>query len=669
MTNPYIGSVIEQRLSRRELLKSALLAAALPFASWSANAAQSGLNFKAILGSKDDRIVLPDGYTWDLVIRWGDSLHRSVPNLDTESIKKGGLLEAKAAQQQLRQFGSHCDAIQFFQLNAGRTSTQGVLCVNNEYTNDGLMYPGRKRVPGSGPNHVREYIEQNPNMVAMTKAAHGVSVVEVQQKRGRWGYSKTSKYNRRITADTPFNIKGPARGHAWMKTAIDPTGTQAAGTFANCAGGRTPWGSYLSAEENIQDYFGNFKNLYSKKDTDPAVVAAHQRWRMPSNLSPFGWELIDKRFDAVVEPNEAFRFGWIVEVDPLNPGKTPVKRTALGRFAHEAASTIVARNGRLAVYMGDDDKFEYVYKFVSNMRFDAKHPKANADLLDDGVLYVARFDANGSGVWLPLVYDANGPLNAGSGFRDQAEVLINARGAADVLGATMMDRPEDVEPNPLTGKVYIACTRNESRTDDQHQGKYGNRQIDLGPNAANPRGKNLWGHIIELSEQGDDHTALTFHWEVLLLGGDPANGNLLPQTTLLKSGAVTEKHSYYAGQSDARQLSAIGSPDNFGFDAAGNMWIVTDGDQPNGGNNGCFVCATSAEQRGLLKQFMSGPVDAEICGCEFTPDNQTLFLSVQHPGESGTLANPSSHWPDGEDTLPRSSVIAIRKQGGGVIGS
>jgi secreted PhoX family phosphatase len=669
MTNPYIGAVIDQRLNRRELLQSALLATALPFASWSVNAAGGGLNFKAIMGSKEDRIILPAGYAHEVVIRWGDSLNASTPSMDSTAIAKGSLFEPKAAQQQLHQFGTNCDAIQFFQLNAGNKSSHGVLCVNNEYVNDWLMYPGRKLVFGTDPQHVREHITQHPNIVPMSKAAHGISVVEVRQVKNKWGYSRTSGYNRRITADTPFAIKGPARGYAWMKTKADPAGVKAFGTFGNCAGGRTPWGTYLSAEENIQDYFGNFASLYAKKDTDPAVAAAHKRWRMWSEVSPYGWEVIDKRFDAGVEPNEAFRFGWIVEVDPLNPNKTPVKRTALGRFAHEAASPIIAGNGQLAVYMGDDDKFEYVYKFVSSKRFDVKQPQANDALLDEGILYVARFDADGTGQWLPLVYDPKGPLNASSGFRNQAEVLIKARAAADVLGATMMDRPEDVEPNPLTGKIYIVCTRNESRTDDNKQGSYGNRQIDLGPNAANPRGKNLWGHIIEVSEDGNDHTARKFRWEVLLMGGDPANGRLLSQTAALKPGEITEKNSYYAGQRDARQLSAVGSPDNIGFDAAGNLWLVTDGEQPTGNNNGCFVCATSGADRGQLRQFMSGPVDAETCGCAFTPDNETLFLSVQHPGETSTLANPSSHWPDGGDSMPRSSVIAIRKQGGGVVGS
>lgn len=668
MTNPYIGSVIEQRLSRRELLQSALMAA-LPLTSRAAEKPSSGLGFKAIAGSKADAVILPPGYVHDVVIRWGDSLHPAVPDMDIDGVPRGSLFAPEAARHQSQRFGANCDAIQFFQLNAGRKSTQGVLCVNNEYTNDWLMYPGRRLGLGGDAQHLRDLIARRPSIVAVSQAAHGISTVEVQQQNSRWNYRKTSKYNRRITVDTPFDIKGPARGYAWLKTQDDPSGTRVLGTFGNCAGGRTPWGTYLSAEENIQDYFGNFATLNADVKVPEAIKHAHRRWRMWSNTSPYGWDVVDKRFDTAIEPNEAFRFGWIVEVDPLNPNKTPVKRTALGRIAHESASPIVAANGRVAVYMGDDDKFEYVYKFVSHKRFDARQPQTNDELLDEGVLYVARFAADGTGEWLPLVYDPHGPLNEKSGFRNQAEVLIKTREAADVLGATMMDRPEDVEPHPLTGKVYIVCTKNESRTEGSKMGTYGNRQIDLGPNAANPRANNLWGHIIELSEAGEDHTATKFRWEVLLMGGDPGNGELLTRQAALKASGLNQQHSYYAGQRNAQSLSALGAPDNIGFDAAGNLWIVTDGEQPGGGNNGCFACATSGTERGLVKQFMSGPVDAEICGCVFTPDNATLFLSVQHPGEGGSLENLRSHWPDGGTAVPRASVIAIRKQDGGVVGS
>lgn len=649
------------------LLQGALLGGALlGVPLFDARAQNRPTSFRPIGGSKLDRVIAPPGYTHDVVLRWGDPLFAATPSLDIARLPEGALFVAATADEQARQFGSNCDAIQFFQLNRGVRSERGVLCVNNEYTSDWLMYPGRRPVFGTDPQHVREHIAAHPNIVGVSKAAHGLSVVEVHKHKQRWGYRVESRYNRRITAQTPIEIRGPARGAPWLRTRAEPTGTQVLGTFGNCAGGRTPWGNYLSAEENIQDYFGNFRQFYQQSG-ERGMMEAHRRWRMWPELSPYGWDAIDPRFDVMQEPHEAFRFGWIVEVDPMNPKAPPIKRTALGRFAHESASPIIAAGGRVAVYMGDDDRFEYVYKFVSRERFDPQRPQVNANLLDEGVLYVARFNADGSGEWLPLVYDPDGPLNEAGGFRSQAEVLINCRAAADLLGATTMDRPEDVEPNPLTGKVYIACTNNDARTAVAKQGRYGQRVLDTGPNAANPRGRNLSGHIIEVTEDGDDHTAVKFRWEIFLLAGNPAE-RLIVSPDALRPG-LTEKDAYYAGRGDAANLSPMAAPDNLGFDTAGNLWIVTDGDQPGGANNGCFVCPTAGEDRGRLKQFMSGPVGAEICGCVMTPDNQTLFLSVQHPGEGGTLARPQSHWPDGSSLPPRSSVIAIHKEGGGVIGS
>lgn len=663
----YFGDVLERRLNRREILHGALLAGAmLGMPAFDVRARNGALSFRAINGSRYDGVSVPPGYACDVIVRWGDPLLAGAPGLDTTRLSEGVLFEAAAADAQARQFGSNCDAIQFFQLNRGARSERGVLCVNNEYTCDWLMYPGRRLVFGTDPQHVREHIAAHPNIVDVSKAAHGISVVEVGRHGQRWGYDAHSRHNRRITAQTSIEIRGPARGAPWMRTRNDPTGTRVLGTFGNCAGGRTPWGTYLSAEENVQDYFGNFRRFYEQSG-DPRVMEAHRRWRMWPDLSPYGWDAVDSRFDVMHEAHEAFRFGWIVEVDPLDAAKPPVKRTALGRFAHESASPIVAAGGQVAVYMGDDDRFEYVYKFVSKARFDPKRLQANANLLDEGTLYVARFNADGSGEWLPLVYDPDGPLNEAAGFRSQAEVLINCRAAADVLGATTMDRPEDVEPNPLTGKIYIPCTNNDARTAAAKQGRYGQRVLDTGPNAANPRGHNLSGHIIEVTEDGGDHAGVKFRWEIFLLAGNPAD-RLIVSPDALRPG-LAEKDAYYAGRADAANLSPMAAPDNIGFDAAGNLWIVTDGNQPGGANNGCFVCATAGEDRGHLKQFMSGPVGAEICGCVLTPDNETLFLSIQHPGEGGTLAKPQSHWPDGPGLPPRSSVIAVRKEGGGVIGS
>ncbi len=666
----YFGNILEQRLTRRGVLQGALAAAPLLAGGWQwspvAAAAAPGLTFTSIQGGKDDRVVLPPGYTSDVVIRWGESLYPGTPDLDASSIAGGGLVTATAAARQARQFGYNCDAIHYFPLRAG---SNGVLCVNNEYTNDNLLFPG---YGGSGARAtwLEKFVRAYPESVAFAKAAHGVSVVAVgREGRGAasWTADKSSRFNRRITADTPMALHGPARGADLLRTHSDPDAVRVNGTIGNCAGGRTPWGTFLSAEENIEDYFGNYRALKARRDVDREILDAHRRFWLWETASAHGWEFVDPRFDAGQEPAEALRFGWVVEIDPRDPAKMPKKRTALGRFAHEGASPIVAANGRIVVYMGDDEKFEYVYKFVSRNAFDARNPAANTDLLDEGVLHAARFNADGTGEWLPLVHDPKGPLNEATGFRSQADVVIKARAAADVLGATPMDRPEDVEPNPVNGRIYIACTNNENRSGGTLE--VNGRTIGLGPNAANPRRANQWGHIIELTEAEGDHSGTKFRWEVFLLAGDPARGKIITRLEDIKPGEIGGDQVYYAGFADASRLSPIGSPDNLGFDRAGNLWIITDGTQPNDTNDGCFVCPTSGPERGLLRQFMSGPVGAEVCGCEFTPDDRTLFLAIQHPGEAGNPKEPKSNWPDGGDSQPRPSVIAVRREDGGVIGS
>ncbi len=666
---PPFQDLLAQRFTRRRLLEAGVAIAPLVVAGSAlldANVAfaksVAGLRFKPIQGSQADSVVLPPGYTSDVLVRWGESLSPSVPDLDASKLNAGVLLESKAAEQQRLQFGQNCDAIRFFPL--GERGDRGVLCVNNEYTDDALMFPGHPGFLGISNGASRAYVKEHPQVVSIAKAAQGVSVIEIRRERGRWKFVKDSPLNRRITADTPIDIGGPARGSALMRTKDDPQGVRALGTMSNCAGGQTPWGTYLTAEENIQDYFANLEQLKARSDVDPFIVESHRRFRMWKAQSLYNWDIADARFDLATTPTEPFRFGWIVEIDPQDPASTPVKRTALGRFAHESASPVIAHDGRVAVYMGDDDKFEYVYKFISNGRFDPRNRAGNRQLLEQGTLHVARFDASGKGQWMPLVFDPKGPLNTAAGFRDQADVLIKARMAAYLLGATPMDRPEDVEANPTTGRIYVACTRNENRSVAPGTVTYGGREIDSGPNAANPRGANAFGHIIEIREAGDDHTAREFSWEAFLLAGDPAGGRLITDLAQVKT-----ESAYYAGYSNAAELSPIGSPDNIGFDNAGNLWMVTDGTQPNGNNDGCWVCPTTGPDRGRLQQFMSGPVGCEVCGCQFSPDSETLFLSIQHPGEGGTTAAPRSHWPDGPGTQPRASVIAISKDGGGVIGS
>ena len=669
---PSFNDLLTQRLTRRDMLSAGVALAplaALPSLltpSDAAAGALSTLNFKPVVGSKADAIVLPPGYTYDIVARWGDSLFDAVPSLDSSKLAAGCLFEPHAAEQQCSQFGQNCDAIHYFPLDS--RGERGILCVNNEYVDESLMFIDHPGFGSTANGAGRAYTEKHPEAVAVAQAALGVSVVEIERRKGQWHVVKNSRFNRRVTANTPAEIGGPARGSALMKTHADPAGTRVIGTFAGCAGGETPWSTYLTAEENIQDFFANLDALKSRADADPLVVESHRRWRMWSKFSPNAWDVTDARFDMAQEPNEPFRFGWIVEIDPHDPQRAPVKRTALGRFAHEGASPVIANDGRIAVYMGDDDKFEHVYKFVSSARYDRKNPAANRDLLDSGTLYVARFDADGSGRWLPLVHDAQGPLNTAAGFRDQGDVLVKTRAAATVLGATPMDRPEDVEANPRTGRIYISCTYNELRAPASMLTKYAGREVESGPDAANPRGANRWGHIIEIHERNDDHTGLEFEWEVFLLAGDPRGGKLITDVKELRPG-LDSNSTYFAGYANAADISPIGAPDNIGFDPDGNLWIVTDGIQPGKTNNGCYVCPTAGTDRGRLRQFMSGPVGAEIGGCQFSPDGKTLFLSIQHPGEGGTVASPISHWPDGPGTQPRATVIAVRKEDGGRIGA
>jgi len=631
--------VLARRWSRRDVLGSLGGAAAGGiFIPWlapaaAASAGTAARRFAPVRPQKTDAIVLPPGYTWDRIAAWGDSLFADTPSLTGRDLQQDTLLKPGAAARQARQFGANCDAVAFFPRVAGR-SDSGVLCVNNEYVQSELAFRRRRRLTMEPAEDRRQWVEQYPEAVAVMIAAHGVSILEVDRQRGHWRQRAGTPLARRITGSTPCEITGPARGSPLLRTSADPHGTRVLGTIANCAGGKTPWGTYLTAEENVDDYFGRAKS-WAAAGGDAAVVEAYGRFPLREH-SYYGWEHAESRFDVRVEPREALRFGWIVEIDPRDPQSPPRKRTALGRFSHEGANAAVARDGRVAVYMGDDDLFEYVYKFVTRRAFEPRDPRANRDLLDHGTLYVARFDADGTGQWLPLVVDEKGPLNRRNGFASQADVVIKARAAADLLGATPMDRAEDIEPSPLTGRVYIACTKNGERETASRRAQYAGREIDLGVNAANPRAANAAGHVIELTERDGDAAAESFSWDILVLGGDPT----------------------------APEASPFACPDNLGFDPAGRLWIVTDNDKGDAPNNGCLVCPVDGPGRGVPQQIMSGPVGAEVCGCEFTPDGGTLFLAIQHPGEGGTIDEPRSHWPDGGDLPPRATLIAVRRDDG-----
>jgi secreted PhoX family phosphatase len=609
------GNTFEEVLARRTFLKGALatvpLLALAPSSRFQrpAGAAPDGLTFQPIALDTGDRVVVPSGYASQVVLRWGDPVLPGAPAFDVTQ---------QRAADQARQFGTNGDYVAFMPLPQYRShdSRHGLLVVNHEFTTPELMFPGY--VPGAP---TREQVD-------VELAAHGVSIVEVRRHpRTGWTYEVASRYNRRLTAETPMLLTGPAAGDALLQVTEDATGRTVRGCLNNCAGGKTPWGTVLTCEENFNQYFANAGALA----TDDPRRAIHARYGLPGGASERRWELYHDRFDLAREPNEPFRFGWVIEIDPYDPEFVPRKRTALGRTKHEGATTAVARDGRVAVYSGDDERFDYLYKFVTTrpMRPRREH---NLDLLDEGTLYVARFEADGTGQWIPLIA-GQGPLAGWS----VAQVLINTRGAADQVGATKMDRPEDVETSPASGKVYAVFTNNTRR------GVGANPGVD----AANPRANNRHGHIIELIEEGGDAGASRFTWEIFMLCGDPANPADAPV--------------FFAGFDPAR-VSPISSPDNIVFDRRGNLWIATDG-QPGtlGKNDGFYAVPVEGDDRGFLRQFASVPVGAETCGPEFTPDNETLFLAVQHPGETAgsTIDQPSSRWPDGD--VPRPSVVAITR--------
>jgi secreted PhoX family phosphatase len=614
------------------------------------------LTFTPVTDLTSDTVVVPPDYDAKTVIRWGDSLFAGTPDLDTSQVAAGVLTAAGAGALQAKRFGYNNDAVEFFGFDDA--SDNGVLCVNHEYVNQLLMFPD-----WDTPDRAT-WIASHPEGVEVMLAAHGISVVQVQRAGSGWRYLKTP-LNRRITAKTSIEIAGPVRGHALMKTAGDPMGRNVLGTLNNCAGGTTPWGTYLSAEENFDQYFANY-GAYLAGSPDPAVVDVHQRIQPPSGGSELGWELHDPRFDVGLHPKEAIRFGWVVELDPFDPSWKPKKRTALGRMKHENATTALAADNRCTVYMGDDARFEYLFKFITKNPYIEGNTEHNRKLLDQGTLYAARFNDDGTGQWLPLVYKAAGPLGPANGFNHQADVCLKARKAGDIVGATPMDRPEDVERNPVNGKVYLACTNNTSRTPATSPSTQNGRTVDRIVTIPNPRTSNGWGHIIEITEDDDDAGALTFTWDVFLLCGDPASGSGSYLTSLedLDDLPLGANDTYFGGWVDPSLVSPLGSPDNVSFDNLGNLWIHTDGSQPTGGHDGSFAVPVQGPTRGWTRRFVSMPNNAECCGGEFTPDNETIFYAVQHPGDSGTVAAPGSHWPDGPGTLPRPSLVAVTKTSG-----
>ncbi|SFX31332.1 PhoX family phosphatase [Pseudomonas sp. NFACC36] len=576
------------------------------------------LGFDSIAATSADTITLPPGYKSSVLISWGQPLQRNAPAFDPSG--------NGTARAQEMQFGDNNDGMSLFPFPGD--NNRALMAINNEYTNYRYLFSH-----GGLP--------QSAEDVRKAQASEGVSVIEVQRRRGQWQFVQESRYNRRIHGNTPIRLRGPAAGHELMKTSADKSGKKVLGTFQNCANGMTPWGTYLTCEENFTDCFGSSK-------PDLQFDEAQKRYGATVASREINWHLHDPRFDLAKNPNELNRHGWVVEIDPFDPDSTPVKRTALGRFKHENAALAQTNDGRAVVYMGDDERGEFIYKFVSRERINHRNAKANRNLLDHGTLYVARFDAGdgnpdhpkGKGQWIELTHGKNG-LDASSGFADQAQVLIHARLAASAVGATRMDRPEWIVVSPKDGQVYCTLTNNSKRGEEG--------QPVGGPN---PRAKNVYGQILRWRTDRDDHASKTFSWDLFVVAGNPTVHAGTPK----------------AGSSNINAQNMFNSPDGLGFDKGGRLWIQTDGDSSDTGDfagmgNNQMLCADP--DSGEIRRFMVGPVGCEVTGISFSPDYKAMFVGIQHPGENGGSTFPE-HQPNGK---PRSSVMVITREDGGVIGA
>jgi len=646
--NEYVGDVIAGALSRRSALRAAAVvtvatatgaatAVTVPQAAAATagrhggahTTAARGLRFAPVAPNTADAVTVPDGYRQNVVIRWGEPILRGAPAFDPEN---------QTAAAQAGQFGYNNDFLALLPVPGERG--RRLLVANHEYTDEVLMFRG--------------YDPQNPTrrQVEVAWAAHGLSavVVEEDSRSGRLTAVPRHPLNRRVTATGAFRLTGPAAGSDLLKTSADPSGRKVLGTLNNCSGGTTPWGTTLHGEENFNQYFANGSS------------ATDLRYGIGTSATERKWERFDRRFDLAQEPNEVHRFGYVVEFDPYDPGSTPRKHTALGRFKHEAATVRLTDDGRPVVYSGDDERFDYFYKFVGSKRMRHGNSRSarehNLSLLEEGTLYVAKLtgdspatdidgsgklpgdgEFDGSGTWIPLATaTAHGAVSHVEGMSAD-EVFVFTRLAGDKVGATKMDRPEDIQPSPHTGKVYVVLTNNTNR------GKAGSPAAD----EANPRSGNKHGHILELTERHNRAESTSFAWSLFLVAGDPSD----PST-------------YFAGFPKGR-VSPISCPDNVAFDPHGNLWISTDGNQL-GSHDGLFGVATRGERRGELKQFLTVPKGAETCGPVI--EDRRVLVAVQHPGEldGATVEKPASAWPDGPGRIVRPAVVAVWRADGCDIG-
>jgi secreted PhoX family phosphatase len=634
-----------------------------------------GIGFASVppsLAPVADLIKVPAGYSVSILSAWGDPVGST-----SGSPQLNPSLPQNEADQ-LKQDGMHHDGMHFFPFPAagagGISNTRGLLCCNHEYTDEGILH--HDLTPGATPQTIQR--------VRASQASHGVSVKELRKVGGKWTVQKPSAFGRRITANTPMRMSGPAAGSDLLKSKkfdITPAGSvdtgmlndgfTAFGTVNNCAHGYTPWGTYLTCEENWNGYFANpTGNVTGVEGLDRKfeILSGQSRYGITATGFGYRWHTVDPRWNADTNPREPHLFGWTVEIDPWNPNSVPVKRTALGRFKHEGAWPAVGADNTVAIYQGDDERNDYVYKFVCANKFNPRNRAANRDLLDTGTLYVAKFNSDGTGQWLPLVWGQNG-LTAANGFADQAEVLVKTRQAADRLGATMMDRPEWIAVHPTTNEVYVTLTNNSRRgtnppSSNTPDGNFSGASKRPPVDAANPRANNKYGHILRWRETGGNVGATTFEWDIFVECGNKADAN-----------------PNFQGNINGDDF---GAPDGLWFDKDGRLWIQTDqqgdaaGDWVNIGSN-TMLCADPSTKE--IRRFLTSPPNCEVTGVVTTPDGKTMFVNIQHPGEdwSGSFTNKST-WPDngnnGPTTLsaapvvkPRACTLVITRDDGGVIGA
>jgi secreted PhoX family phosphatase len=626
--NPHIADIIDARIGRRDVMRGSVAAAATgligaTLASESTARADGlgafALGFAEVPPSSEDDVVVPAGYTWDVLIPWGTPLLPGAPDF-----KEDG---SNTAADQAKQIGFNHDGMHYFPLPLFG-NYRGLLVVNHEYTDASQIYTaaqGSAITPdAAGREKVRKAL-----------AGHGVSVVAITKNvvTGNWDIARLDPRNRRVTGTTPMAFSGPvSASHPMLQSQITK---EPLGTLNNCGHGVTPWGTYLACEENWNGYFGT---------TDQSFVRSTLEARYGVTAAGFGynWHIAEPRFDLARNRNELNHFGWVVEVDPWNPRAKPIKRTALGRFKHEGA-TCTEIDGRVVVYSGDDENGEYLYRFVSSapwrkLRAQGKSP------LDHGTLYAAKIHVDGTGEWLPLVH-GEGALTVANGWIDQADVLIRTRMASDAVGATRLHRPEWVAINERTKEAFVTLTNGSGNGAPVNSG----------------RDPNPYGHIVRFKDHSATSTA--FDWDVHVLAGDPAYDPAVPADQPI-----------------------FGSPDGLWCDPDGLLWIQTDISNSsqnlasrgydNIGNNQMLV---SNPATGEIKRFLTGPRGCEITGVITTPDQRTMFVNVQHPGESTTFwnnqfgapttDNPSSvsMWPFGG--RPRPATLVIRKLDGSKIGS